>query len=149
MSAQTRSAERSVLQRAPMLIVAAVVIVGLAIGGYFLFRRTLIADFREQSSGVNLDDQIAYGQLMFDTRGCIGCHTLDSSGATGTEGPILNGIASRHDADYIRESIQYPAAVTAANCPEGPCEAGGMPDYGAILTEDQIDALVAYLLTQR
>lgn len=149
MSAQTRSAERSSLQRAPMLLVAAFLIVGLAIGGYFLLRRTVIADLREQASGVDTTDAIAYGRLMFETRGCVGCHTLDSSGATGIEGPILNGIASRHDEAYIRQSIQYPGAVTAPNCPQGPCEADGMPDYGAILTEDQIDALVAYLMTQR
>jgi cytochrome c oxidase subunit II len=125
-----------------------VIIVGIVAGGYFTFRRTLIADIRESMMNVDTTDPVVYGETLFQTRGCIGCHTLESAGAAGDEGPDLSHIASRADAAYIHESITNPNAVIADNCPEGACQANVMPQYGSILDDAQVDALVAYLLTQ-
>ena len=133
------------LQRAILL---GVVIIGLVVGGYFTFRRTLLASVQEAVINPDVNDPVAYGATLFGTRGCAGCHTLESADATGDEGPNLSDIGSRHDADYIHESIQYPQVVIADGCPEMPCQPI-MPDYGAILTGEQIDALVSYLSTQR
>lgn len=133
------------LQRALLL---GVVIIGLVVGGYFAFRRTLLASVQEAVINPDVNDPVAHGATLFQTRGCAGCHTLASAGAAGDEGPDLSDIGARHDADYIRESIQYPQAVIADGCAEMPCQPI-MPDYGTILTPDQIDALVTYLSTQR
>jgi mono/diheme cytochrome c family protein len=141
--------QQGFVQRAFVPVIVGVVIVGLLVGGYFAFRRTLIADVRESLMNVDTTDTVAYGATLFQTRGCVGCHTLESAGATGDEGPNLSHIASRADADYIRESILTPNAVIADDCPEGACPAGLMPQYGSILTPAQVDALVAYLMQQQ
>ena len=39
---------------------------------------------------------------------CLRCHALGGQG--GTVGPDLKGIATRHDADYLLESLVYPSA---------------------------------------
>jgi mono/diheme cytochrome c family protein len=126
----------------------ALLIIGVVIGLYFAFRRTLVADALEAVSGVDAADTLAYGATLFQTRGCAGCHTLESAGAMGDEGPNLTGIAARHDEAYIRQSITTPDAVIAENCPEGECRAGIMPPFGSFLTPEQIDALVLYLMQQ-
>ncbi|MDX2140986.1 MAG: cytochrome c [Chloroflexota bacterium] len=129
------------LQRALLLGFLAL---GVLVGAYFAFEYTLVAQVREAVAPPNTADPIAYGATLFQTRGCVGCHSFEPAGAVGDEGPNLTGIASRHDAAYIYQSIQMPGAVIAPQCPEGPCEQS-MPNFGDILTDDQIDALVAYL----
>ncbi len=126
-----------------------VVILAVVIGGYFAFRRTIIADVRESLMNVDTTDPLTYGAALFQTRGCTGCHTLTSANAAGDEGPNLDGIGSRHDADYIRTSIIDPNAVIADQCPEGACAAGIMPQFSSILNDTQVDALVIYLSAQR
>jgi mono/diheme cytochrome c family protein len=139
------TSQQKFLQRALILFL----ITGALTGFYFAFRYTLIADVREAIANPDTADQVAYGATLFQTRGCVSCHTLESAGAAGDEGPNLTGIASRHDDAYIRQSIVEPNAVIAPQCPEGACQAGIMPQFGSILSPDQIDALVAYLLEQR
>ncbi|MDZ4768492.1 MAG: cytochrome c [Chloroflexota bacterium] len=135
-------------RRMMIVTVALVVVVGLVVGGYFTFRRTLLADFREAAMNVEPSDTIAYGAVMFETRGCTGCHRLDSAGAVGNEGPNLSDIHLRHEAAYIEQSLREPNAVIADNCPEGNCESGVMPMYGSILNDVQIEALVTFLMAQ-
>ena len=78
---------------------------------------------------------------------CSLCHTIGKV-AFGKAGPDLTNIATRADAAYIRESIVDPQAVIVENCPSGPCN----PDdemstlYAQTLTEEEIDALVWYLM---
>jgi mono/diheme cytochrome c family protein len=129
------------LQRALLLGLLAI---GLLVGGFFALEYTLVAQVREVIAAPDVNDQIAYGETLFQTRGCAGCHALEKAGAAGDDGPNLTDIASRHDAAYIYQSIQSPTAIIADECPEGPCEPI-MPNFGEILAEDQIDALVAYL----
>jgi mono/diheme cytochrome c family protein len=138
------------MRQQPVLKFALIVfvVVGLVIGGYFAFRRTLIADVREALINPDVNDPVSYGATLFQTRGCSGCHTLTSANALGDVGPNLDGIASRHDALYIRTSITEPNAVLADACPEGACEADVMPQFGSILSDAQVDALTAYLMTQ-
>jgi nitric oxide reductase subunit C len=98
--------------------------------------------------------QVRSGAELFDSRilggnpGCVTCHSLDP----GTEliGPSLAGIASRAATrnaastaqEYIRESITAPQAFVVDGY------TGRMPEnWTEVLTADEIDALVAYLLT--
>ncbi|MDX2161654.1 MAG: cytochrome c [bacterium] len=137
------------MRRRPVqFALALVLIVGVIIGGYFAFRRTLIADIREASLNIDTTDPVAHGATLFQTRGCAGCHQLDSAGAAGDEGPNLTGIGGRETLAYLVESIREPGAVIADNCPEGVCQPI-MPAYGTFLTTEQIDALAAYLASQQ
>jgi mono/diheme cytochrome c family protein len=131
------------VQRALLLIV---VIALLGTGAYFAFEYTVVAQVQEAILNPDTTDLTAYGRTLFQTRGCAGCHTLEDAGSSGDEGPDLTNIGTRHDAAYIHQAIATPNAVIAPQCPEGQCQANVMPPFGTILTPDQIDALVAYLM---
>jgi mono/diheme cytochrome c family protein len=135
-----------VQQRSLKLALALVAVVVLAVAFYFGFRRTLIADVREALAAPDTTDTVAYGELLFQTRGCVGCHTLEKAGAMGDEGPDLTGLASRASREHIYQSIADPNAIIAAECPEGACQPNVMPNFGQILDTAQIEALTAYLL---
>jgi mono/diheme cytochrome c family protein/heme/copper-type cytochrome/quinol oxidase subunit 4 len=104
----------------------------------------------------------AAGQAVFTGRAaCFTCHTIDGI-ATGLLGPSLDGIATaaatrnppQSAEDYIRESINDPDAFIWEGCVTGtntPCPAGLMATLvtPANLTDAEIDAVVAFLLTQK
>ena len=89
---------------------------------------------------------IAGGGAEISTMPCGECHTIGKV-AFSQKGPDLTNIATRADAAYIRESIMDPQAVIVENCPSGPCLPDVMPTlYAQALTEEEIDALVWYLM---
>jgi mono/diheme cytochrome c family protein len=72
--------------------------------------------------------------------GCITCHSLDADVVI--VGPSMDGIGNRGE-EYLKESILDPDAKLADGFP-----AGTMPQvWGDELTSEQVDQLVAYLLT--
>lgn len=72
---------------------------------------------------------------------CDSCHTLADADATGTTGPNLDEVLPDLSEAQIRESIVDPdAQVTEGFAP------GLMPRYGDTLSEEQVDALVDYLM---
>ena len=72
---------------------------------------------------------------------CDSCHTLADAGATGTTGPNLDEVLPDLSEAEIRESIVDPdAEITEGFQP------GLMPRYGDTLSEEQVDALVKYLM---
>ncbi|MBU0632113.1 cytochrome c oxidase subunit II [bacterium] len=91
------------------------------------------------------------GAALFNTKGCVGCHSLDGSKRIGpslkgiyqsrqkvvTEGKLREIIA---DESYLRNSIQNPNADVV----EG-FKSGLMPPFGKMLSPEEIDALVKYL----
>lgn len=90
----------------------------------------------------------ARGRSVFDSY-CSRCHA--TTGETVIVGPSLAGIATRAgnridgmDAEaYIRDSILNPRAYTVDGFPEGV-----MPsDLGDQISPEEMEALVAYLLT--
>ena len=90
----------------------------------------------------------ADGLSIFLSQGtCFACHAIDGvPQAQGQVGPNLTLVGARGEA-YVRESIVDPNAVIAEECPGGPCASGLMPQtFAQTLSEDQIDALVIYLL---
>ncbi|MEZ4660575.1 MAG: c-type cytochrome [Caldilineaceae bacterium] len=111
------------------------------------------ADTAAESSPLSHDDLV----VAFATGGCSGCHTIpDIQAAAGQIGPNLAGIgttgATRIEGlsaeEYIRQSMQDPEAFIAPACPTGPCPTGVMlPNYAAVLSEDQVNNIVAYLLS--
>jgi nitric oxide reductase subunit C len=115
-----------------------------------------------QTSG----EPVLRGKAVFhETAGCAGCHAI--AGQTILVGTSLAGIAARAERRiasaeytgearsveaYLREAITEPSAFVA-QAPEGrsftnPRGESLMPaDYGTRLDEQQIDDLVAYLMT--
>lgn len=87
------------------------------------------------------------GEQIFTAAGCGACHTLSKANGTGNIGPDLDQLAESaaqqegSPEDYVLESLVDPDAVTA----EG-FNAGVMPSYEGRLTEEQLQALVEYLL---
>ncbi len=81
---------------------------------------------------------IATGEDLATTTGCVGCHS--SNGLDGT-GPTWSGLISSVDAAYVRNAIVNPNAEIAAGFAEGIMPA----TYGDSLSEEDLDALVAYI----
>ncbi len=98
-------------------------------------------DGDEAADPAALGQELFAQQLIGSQPGCSTCHSLEP-GVT-IVGPSLAGIGSRADADYIRQSILDPNAVVV----EG-FTPNVMPSvWSDELTEDQIEQLVAFLLT--
>ena len=89
---------------------------------------------------------------MFELAGCQACHSLDGT-LTGRSGPSLQGVFGRRrefadgssgeaDERYLRESLLNPEgkvlkAFAASDI--------GMPSYQGVLTEAQIESVIAFL----
>ncbi len=80
-----------------------------------------------------LDAHAAEGARIFQTKGCLSCHTMAGTG--GSKGPDLTRVGDRLD---------QAALVTRI-------VAGGhtMPAYGTVLTPAELDAVVAFLATRK
>lgn len=93
--------------------------------------------------------RLFYEQATGTNAGCRICHSLEP-GET-LVGPSLAGIATRAATrvpgmsaeEYIRQSILEPDAYVVAGFPPGLM----VPNLGEILTPEQIDDLVAFLMT--
>ncbi len=72
---------------------------------------------------------VAQGQRVFASAGCGACHTLADAGATGTVGPSL-------------DSAKPSASLVADRVRNGQ---GAMPAFDGRLTDEQIDAVAAYV----
>jgi mono/diheme cytochrome c family protein len=87
------------------------------------------------------------GEQIFTAAGCGACHTLAKANASGNIGPSLDELAQSageqagSPEDYVRESLIDPDAVVA----EG-FQSGVMPSYEGRLDDEQLQALVEYLL---
>jgi cytochrome c oxidase subunit II len=81
------------------------------------------------------------GEELFSSNGCAGCHTLKAAGATAKVGPDLGKLGDV-DAAFIRRSIVDPNADVTKGY-----EPNIMPqDFGDKLSNEELDALVKYLL---
>ena len=96
------------------------------------------------------DDQTPaqYGGLLYQRRGCAGCHSTDGSKRVGPSFSDSFGNDKREfaigdvgtvDETYIRESILYPKAKVVSGF--NPV----MPSYKGQLTEDDLFCIVEYL----
>jgi cytochrome c oxidase subunit 2 len=85
---------------------------------------------------------LAAGKAVFTgSAGCSGCHTLADAGSTATVGPDLDKVLAGKDEAFILTSIVDPNAVIAQGY-----QPNIMPgNFRETLSQDQLDALVAYL----
>ena len=72
----------------------------------------------------------AAGKQVFESAGCVACHTLADAGSTGTVGPNL-------------DDAKPPATLVVTRVTEG---AGAMPSFKDKLTEQQIQDVAAYVV---
>lgn len=79
---------------------------------------------------------IARGRTLVQQSACLGCHVVGTEGSQ--VGPSLNGIVLRRGPDFVRQKLAEPTFNNATSM---------MPNFG--LTEEQIEAIVAYLNTLR
>ena len=94
---------------------------------------------------------VARGEALFWTTvpGCFQCHIIDGRG--GTRAPDLTEVASRAPErvagltaeGYMREKIKAGLTYEKFRVPGFPAI---MPPFETVLTDDQIDDLIAYLL---
>jgi mono/diheme cytochrome c family protein len=94
--------------------------------------------------------QAKTGEQIFTAAGCAGCHTFAPAGSNGTIGPNLNELKAqagniepgKSGEEYVRESIEDPGAFIVEGFPNA------MPAFKGRLTDEQVQALVDYLLQQ-
>jgi mono/diheme cytochrome c family protein len=96
------------------------------------------------------DTAVEAGEKVFSSSGagCLVCHSLEPGEVI--VGPSLAGVGSRAGdlvegltaAEYIEQSIREPDAYVVEGFDEGT-----MPSWDGILSDSQIESLVAYLLT--
>jgi cytochrome c oxidase subunit 2 len=107
--------------------------------------------FMEQSAQECTDAPEVCGQRWATQFGCVACHSTDGSvvvgpswlSIAGTEEELADGSSVLVDAEYLRESIIDPNAKIVAGFTEGV-----MPtNFAEILTDPQINDLVAYILS--
>jgi mono/diheme cytochrome c family protein len=92
--------------------------------------------------------QAKTGDQIFTAAGCAGCHKFAPAGSTGTIGPSLDDLKTaagdrepgKSAEDYLRESLEEPGAFLAEGFPNA------MPSFKGRLTDQQIQALIDYLL---
>jgi mono/diheme cytochrome c family protein len=92
--------------------------------------------------------QARTGEQIFTAAGCAGCHTFGPAGSTGTIGPSLDDLQAaagdrepgKSAEEYVRESLTSPDAFLVQGF------GNTMPSFEGRLTDEQIQALVDYLL---
>lgn len=92
------------------------------------------------------------GEVLFLSKGCSGCHSIDGVAESASQGPDLTHVAQvagkrvlgLSAEEYVRQSVREPQAFLV------PGFAGGFVEMPTLpLAEDEIDSLVAFLLTER
>jgi putative membrane-bound dehydrogenase-like protein len=76
---------------------------------------------------------------------CVLCHMVKNEGST--VGPALDGIATRKDAAYIRESLLEPSKVLTEGYKPAEGTLSPMPPMGDIFTPQEIEDIQAFLQT--
>ncbi len=105
-----------------------------------------IKKYSKRPDGV---DPATYGEKLYNTRGCAGCHSVDGSkrvgpsfsGLYGRDEQMTGGAPVKADENYVRESILYPKEKVVAGYQPV------MPSYKGQLSDDDIYSIIEYMKT--
>jgi len=89
------------------------------------------------------------GALLYQTKGCATCHSIDGTrgtgpswrGVYGSSQPLSDGTSVMADDNYIRESILVPGAKVVKGYDNV------MPVFQGLLRDREVNALIAYIKT--
>jgi cytochrome c2 len=92
--------------------------------------------------------QAKSGEQIFTAAGCAGCHKFAPAGSNGNIGPSLDEMKTqagkiepgKSAEQYLREALEDPGAYVVQGFPNA------MPSFKGRLTDEQIKALIDYLL---
>ncbi len=95
-------------------------------------------------------DAAARGAEIAQQYGCLACHAVDDTtvvgpgwgGLFGSHETLVDGASVLVDEAYLAESIRLPDARLVAGF-----QPGTMPAYANVLSEDEIAAIVAYIVS--
>ena len=117
---------------------------GLAVAGLTLASLALVAGIG--GGDATTTAQVAAGEseggrALFARMGCASCHTLAAAGSTGEFGPNLDERLRAHTAASLEATILDPPGSGGFT---------GMPeDFGARMSDAELDTLVSFLLASR
>ena len=83
--------------------------------------------------GIELDDEAEHGRLLFTKYGCTSCHAVSGSGAAQVASDLAQ-LSHRYSQAELRAYILQPPTGVA------------MPSYAGRIPEDDLDAVVAFVL---
>jgi mono/diheme cytochrome c family protein len=90
---------------------------------------------------------VALGKEQYDLQECYNCHKIGGKGSVKKRGPVLDNIGSLMKPEEMKEKILNPRSWMAEGF-EKEYNKKQMPDkYKELLSEQEVDALVAYLST--
>ena len=106
-------------------------------------------DIYRTPAEVHLPAAGSSGALLFQAKGCSGCHTIAGVAESASVGPNLTNlndvagerIAGIDAAAYVNESIREPQAFTVPDFPQV------MPTLA--VSDTELELLVEFLLTER
>lgn len=101
-----------------------------------------------QASGVSTNPAvIKKGKSLWNTKGCMGCHTIGKGRAAG---PDLMGVLDRRSLDWVQRWLHDPAAMqesdSIARAMVAEFNNTKMPNLQ--LSDDEVTALIAYVADQ-
>ncbi|HEX2911820.1 MAG TPA: cytochrome b N-terminal domain-containing protein [Chloroflexia bacterium] len=118
-----------------VILLAVIVIVPLTIAGEISpwVPRFDAKPLAQSDLAGNVNPQVVQGMQLFHDKACEYCHQINGNG--GIRGPDLTKVGDRLSADQIKTRISVGA--------------NNMPAYGANLTADELNALVAFLESRK
>ncbi len=133
-----------VVRRILRSLLIMIALLGAALVTYVHGEFTWIPSLRETVSEIDSLTSEQAGQLLFETRGCVGCHSIDP-GADLAAAPNLVLVVPTMTDQEIIESIKYPRKRHSTSCAGGECPRNDMPLYAEILSDEQVRQLLVYL----
>lgn len=101
----------------------------------------------QQQGATQTGDLVTRGENLATEKGCISCHSVDGTamvgptwkGLSGRETMLADGSTITADTEYLRNAIVNPNAEVVQGFQPV------MPSYDGVLTDEEIDAIIAYI----
>jgi len=103
-----------------------------------------LADIKQSTMNMPPKD---LGELVYNTKGCKGCHSVDGTkivgptwkGSWGTTISLEGGKTETMNEAYVKQSVTEPSSEIHAGFPNA------MPSYAGQLSEAEIHGVAAYI----